>query len=196
MQDIQPHFRWRDNYEASKDSKSPFAGRQYSEFQYSQKIYNYFIHPQWDNFGSPTLYMKILYVDYESQFAIFEFIGEWNDAVTNDIMFLKRDIVDEMTKHGIYKYILLCDNVLNFHGEDDDYYEEWWDDVKEDDGWIAMLNLLEHVETEVKDTRLYQYVNFGGLLNGVNWQGLKPKLLFELVEKLQNEDIKALDDGR
>lgn len=194
MQDIQPHFRWRDNYESTRDSKSPFAGRQYSEFQYSQKIYNYYIHPQWDNFGSPTLYMKILFVDYEQGFAIFEFIGEWNDAVTNDVMFLKRDVVDEMTKHGIYKYILLCDNVLNFHGEDDDYYEEWWDDIKEDDGWIVMLNLLEHVEQEVKDTRLQQYVNFGGVFNDVSWQALKPKLLFELVEKLQDIGLKYLGD--
>jgi hypothetical protein len=194
MQDIQPHFRWRDKYESSRDPKSPFAGRQYSEFQYSQKIYNYFIHPQWDNFGSPTLYMKIIFVDYDKGVAIFEFIGEWNDAVTNDIMFLKRDVVDEMTKYGIFKYILLCDNVLNFHGEDDDYYEEWWDDVKEDEGYIVMLNLLEHVQQEVKDTRLHQYLNFGGIFNDVNWQALKPKLLIELVEKLHNEGLKYLGD--
>lgn len=194
MHDIEPYFRWRDKYEATKDSKSPFAGRQYSEFQFSQKIYNYYIHPQWDNFGSPTLYIKILYVDYNRGFATLEFIGEWNDAVTNDIMFLKREIVDEMTKHGIYKYILLCDNVLNFHGEDDDYYEEWWDDVKEDEGWIVMLNLLEHVEQEVKDTRIHQYVNFGGIFNEVAWQGFKPKLLFGLVEKMIDSGISYLPD--
>lgn len=194
MHDIEPHFRWRDKYRSERDHRSPFAGRTYSEFQYSQKIYNYYIHPQWDGFGSPTLYMKIIYADYDKGFAIFEFIGEWNDAVTNDIMFLKRDVVDDLTRHGISKFILLCDNVLNFHGEDDDYYEEWWDDIKEEDGWIVMLNLLEHVEQEVKDTRLYNYLNFGGVFNGVNWRALKPQLLFGAIEKMLDEGISYLPE--
>lgn len=194
MHDIEPYYRWREKYESAADSKSPFAGRVYSEFEFSQKIYNYYIHPQWDGFGSPTLYMKILYADYDAGYAIFEFIGEWNDAVTNDSMFLKRNVVDELIKHGITKFILACDNVLNFHGEDPDYYEEWYEDISDNAGWIVLLNLLDHVENEIKDTRLHQYLNFGGPFNGVNWQALKPDILFALTEQMLAEGMRYLGD--
>ena len=32
---------------------------------------------------------EITFVDYDDGYAIMEFIGEWNDCITNDIMFLK-----------------------------------------------------------------------------------------------------------
>lgn len=192
MHDIEPHFKWQDEYISSEDKRSPFHGRIYDEFRFTQKIYNYFIHPQWDEFGSQTLYMKILFVDYEEGFAIFEFIGEWNDCLHNDISFLKREIIDQMIPQGISKYILLCENVLNFHGSDDCYYEEWYDDVKEEDGWIIFLNTLKHVEEEMQDTRLQQYVNFGAQFNEVNWRPHKPKHLFEALEALLHGDIKRL----
>jgi len=192
MHDIEPHFKWRDQYIASEDKRSPFHGRIYDEFRFTQKVYNYFIHPQWDEFGSQTLYMKILFVDYEEGYAIFDFIGEWNDCLHNDIRFLKREIVDLMIPEGINKYILLCENVLNFHGSDDCYYEEWYDDVKDDDGWIAMINTLDHVEQELKDTRIQYYTNFGGIFNNLNWRPQKPKHLFNAIEALLQGDIKRL----
>ena len=65
MHDIEPHYMWRDQYVASDDQRSPFFGRQYDEFRFTKKIYNYFIHPQWDEFGSNTLYLKIIYTDYD-----------------------------------------------------------------------------------------------------------------------------------
>ena len=54
-----------------------FYGRQYDEFKFTNKIYNYFIHPQWDDFGSATLYAKILYVEYDEGYAVIELMGEW-----------------------------------------------------------------------------------------------------------------------
>gem|GEM_PF-4209 len=186
MHDIEPYFKWRTNYIAAKDNRSPFYGRTYSEFQYSQKIYNYFIHPQWDHIGSPTLYIKILFVDYEEQFAIFELFGEWNDATTNDIMYLKREIIDEMTRYDIHKYVLICDNVLNFHGDGDDYYEEWYQDVADEEGWIAIVNILDHVEEEMKETNIHHYANLGGFFNGINWRGQKPKTVF--IEIMEGKD--------
>jgi hypothetical protein len=74
------------------------------------------------------LYLKIIYVDYELQFAIIEIIGEWNDAIENDIMELKREIIDLLEKEGIYKFILIAENVLNFHSSDKEYYQEWFED--------------------------------------------------------------------
>jgi hypothetical protein len=86
MHAIEPHFRWRDYYIASEDKRSPFYGRIYSEFEFTHAIYDHVIHPQWDEIESPTLYIKILYVDYDKGFATIEMIGEWNDLLYNDIM--------------------------------------------------------------------------------------------------------------
>ncbi len=192
MHDIEPFFKWRDSYIAAQDKRSPFYGRVYSEFQFSEKIYNYYIHPQWDNFGSATLYLKILFADYEEGFAIIELIGEWNDAIGNDVMFLKRDLIDPMVNAGIFRFILINDNVLNFHGSDDCYYEEWYDDIKEEDGWICILNTLKHVYEEMSETQLGYFVNFGTHFNEVNWRRMTPKLLYQKVTALIHGDIKKL----
>ena len=184
MHDIEPHYHWRDEYTAEEDSRSPFFGRQYDEFRFSQKVYNYYIHPQWDAFGSSTLYLKILFVDYTEQYAILELIGEWNDCLHNDIMFLKREIIDALIQEGIYKFILVCENVLNFHGDDDSYYEEWYEDIRDEDGWICLLNTLQHVEEEMQDTQLQAYMNLGGPFNDINWRPQKPKVVFEAIEGL------------
>ncbi len=192
MHDIEPYYHWREHYIADEDSSSPFFGREYSEFQFTQKVYNYFIHPQWDSFGSNTLYMKALYVSYDEGYAIIELIGEWNDCLFNDIMYLKREVVDSMLKLGVTKYILICENVLNFHGSDDSYYEEWYEDVSDESGWICFVNILKHVEEEMHDTRLQYFVNFGKTFNNINWRPHKPNLLFELMESLVNGQTKRL----
>jgi len=119
MQDIEPFYNWRELYIASEDDRSPFYEREYSEFVYTNTIYNFYIHPQWDDFGSNTLYIKILFADYEQHFAVIEFIGEWNDCLHNDIMLLKREIIDVMIGTGINKFILIGENVLNFHASDE-----------------------------------------------------------------------------
>ncbi|HNL37891.1 MAG TPA: hypothetical protein PKH43_02120, partial [Saprospiraceae bacterium] len=92
MHNIEPFFRWRDFYTAEEDERSPFFGRTYSEFEFSHRLYNYYLHPQWDEFGSSTLYGKILYADYDEQYALIELIGEWNDTLHDDIMYLKRNV--------------------------------------------------------------------------------------------------------
>lgn len=59
-------------------------------------------------------------------------------------MTLKRDIIDQMIAHGIHKFILIAENVLNFHSSDDCYYEEWVDDVVEEGGWVSSLVCLNN----------------------------------------------------
>ena len=192
MHDIEPHFKWRSKYVASEDTKSPFFERVNNEFSYTNKVYNYFIHPQWDDFGSPTLYAKILFVDYEEHFAIIEFIGEWNDAVTNDIMFLKRKIGEALIEEGIHKFILICENVLNFHASDDCYYEEWAEECREEEGWICMINTLEHVSDEMKLANLQYYINFGQNYNDINWRPHTPQNFFKAIEALVNGEVLRL----
>ena len=131
MQDIEPYYNWRHLFTAEEDRFSPFFGRTYSEFEYSQTLYNYYIHPQWDEFGSNTLYIKVIFAEYEQGYAVIELIGEWNDALYNDIMLLKREVIEDMINKGINKFILIGENILNFHTSDDCYYEEWFQEVED-----------------------------------------------------------------
>lgn len=180
MQDIEPYYRWRDLYRSEDDDLSPFYEREYSEFEYTNTIYNYAIHPQWDEFGSPTLYIKILFADYDKGFAVIEMIGEWNDAITNDIMYLKRDVAEPLIENGINKFILIGENVLNFHSSDDCYYEEWFQDV--DEGWIATINFQKHVLEEFRRSNIDYYLNFGGELDNLNWRKFSPMQLYTQVQ--------------
>jgi hypothetical protein len=179
MHNIEPFFNWRHIYTAETDLRSPFYGRTYNEFSFELHVYDYLIHPQWDEFGSATLYMKILFVDYEMQYAIIELIGEWNDAIENDVMELKRDVIDKLYSEGIYKYILIGENVLNFHSGDKDYYEEWFDETSENNGWIVLLNLPEQSQHDFKKRKLNYYVE---LMEFDNWRTLKPEFIFQKID--------------
>ena len=181
MHEIEPFYNWRHVYIADEDQRSPFFGREYSEFHYSQTIYNYYIHPQWDDIGSSTLYIKILFADYESGFAIIEMIGEWNDAIENDIMTLKRDIIDQMIVHGIHKFILIAENVLNFHSSDDCYYEEWVEDVIEEGGWVSIIGLPEQSRYDFTRAGIDRYVQ---LIDLPDWRPFTPGNLFTKVDNL------------
>lgn len=181
MHEIEPYYKWRDDYIAAEDERSPFYETQYNEFEFDKQVYNYLLHPQWDSFGSSTLYLKVIYADYDLGFTIIELIGEWNDAIDNDIMLLKREILELMIDEGINHFILLGENVLNFHTSDDSYYEEWFQEVE--DGWIAGINFREHVLEEFKQSNIDYYINFGGGLEHLNWRALKPVQLFQKVQE-------------
>lgn len=148
------------------------------------------IHPQWDEIGSPTLYMKLLFCDYDKQFAILELFGEWNDCINNDSMHLKRNIIDHLSDYGINKFILIGENVMNFHFEMDDYFAEWFEDVEE--GWIAALNFREHVYHEFEENNLDQYFIMGGKLDVIDWRTMKPQNLFDSIELLVTKRIGTL----
>ncbi len=182
MHTIEPHYSWIEQYSAADDPRSPLFGAEYSLDTYSNTIYGYYIHPQWDSIESDTLFLKILWVDYDDGGAILEFIGEWNDAIENDIMQLKRNILDVLVHEGIRRFILIGENVFNFHGSDDSYYEEWFEDVE--DGWVAGINFQDHVRREMAQYSLDHYINFGGSLDDLPWRTYEPRRLFEEVDGL------------
>lgn len=182
MHTIEPYYRWLDLYDGQDDEYSPFFQKEYSEFMYSEKIYDHFIHPQWDNIGSSTLFIKVLYADYIHGYVIMELMGEWNDCLHNDIMILKRNIVEHFMNSGVDKFIMIGENVLNFHASDDCYYEEWFDEVEETDGWICMLNFREHVMEGFEELDIDQFFVSGGNLNDVSWRTYQPQHLFGIVE--------------
>ena len=187
MHDIEPYYRWRELYLAEEDDRSPFFGKEYSEFFFSDVIYNHVIHPQWDNIGSTTLFLKIIYADYEIGFAIIELMGEWNDTLYNDIQALKRNIIDHLIEEGINQFILIGENVLNFHGSDDSYYEEWFDDIE--DGWIVGMGFSDFVVEEMTGYNVDNSVNFSESLEIPNWRTVKPNLLAMRVNELMSRRL-------
>ncbi len=182
MYDIEPYYSWRNLYIASEDEHSPFFGREYSEFEFTHAVYDHLIHPQWDEIGSSTLFMKLLYVNYKLGFCIIELIGEWNDTLNNDIMYLKRNVVELLLEEGINKFILIGENVLNFHAMDNDYYEEWFDEVEE--GWITAINFREHVIREFNNANLDYYIAFGGKFDHFAWRVIDPEQLYGVIEAM------------
>jgi hypothetical protein len=182
MHFIEPFYNWRMYYVAADDPQSPFYEREYSEFEFTNTIYNFYIHPQWDHIGSSTLFIKILFVDYDQGYAIIEMIGEWNDAIENDIMTFKRDIIEPVMAEGINKFILIGENVLNFHFSDDSYYEEWFEDVEE--GWIALINFHDHVIREFERINIDHYFVMGGELEDIEWRTYLPAQFFQKVNAL------------
>ena len=181
MQNIEPFYNWRHLYTSEEDERSPFYGAEHSEFEFSKTVYNYYIHPQWDDFGSRTLYMKLLFADYEQNYAIIELIGEWNDAIENDIMTMRRNITDQLYQQGIYKFILIAENVLNFHSSDDSYYEEWYEDAIEAGGWVVCLNMPEQTQYDFIRARLNNYIE---LINIPHWRTMKPDFIFNQIDNV------------
>jgi len=178
---IEPYYAWRHLYIASEDQHSPFYGNEYSEFEFTHAIYDHYIHPQWDEFGSATLYIKILFVNYDTGCAILELFGEWNDCLYNDIMFLKRNIIEALAENGVNQFILIGDNILNFHASEDDYYQEWREE--NEGGWIAGINFRPHVVEEFVRAGIDNCICMGGALNDVAWRSLMPMQLFDLVNQ-------------
>jgi hypothetical protein len=120
---------------------------------------------------------------------VIEFIGEWNDAINNDIMYLKRNIIEHLISHHINKFILIGENVLNFHYSDDSYYQEWFEDIE--DGWIAGISFREHVMREFENADIDYYIAFGGRLNELDWRIFNPIQLFEKVSELMTKRLLA-----
>jgi hypothetical protein len=133
------------------------------------------------------LYVKVLFVDYEIGYAIIEMIGEWNDAINNDIMTIKRDLIDLMIQQGIDKYILIGENVLNFHASDDCYYQEWFDDTEE--GWIVALNFRDYIKEEFNKNSIDYYLVFGGELDQMLWRIHSPNELYDRITEIINHRL-------
>ena len=189
MQDIEPYYAWEGYYIANEDERSPLFGVEYNTQAYENDIYGYYIHPYWDYIGSETLYLKILYTNYEQGYTIIELFGEWNDTLHNDVMHLKRNIIDPLLLEGITRFILIGENVMNFHGAEDDYYAEWYDEVEA--GWIVGLNLRDHVQAELRKYNVDGYINIGGTLDFANWRTMSPQIVFGTVQALISRRLPA-----
>ena len=104
-------------------------------------------------------------------------------------MLLKTEIHELTIDEGINKFILIGENILNFHSSEDSYYEEWFQDVE--DGWICGINFQEHVIEEFRSANLDYYINFGGQLDDLAWRTLKPLQIFKKVEETLTKRLGA-----
>jgi len=188
MHQIDPYFRWNEYYSSENDIHSPFYGKEYNYELYSETIYGYYIDPSWDYMGSETLYIKILYSHHEKKFTIIELIGEWNDALNNDVMHLKRNIIDHLIKKGVKYFILIGENVLNFHGSDDCYYEEWFEELEDGmedaPGWIAAVNFRDFIIDEWGQFNIDNFIHSGGSLQINDWRTFNPIQFYNHVDGL------------
>lgn len=183
MHTLEPFWRWREKYTSETDEYSPFYNIEYSELEYSTVIYDHYIHPQWDSIESPTLFVKLLFSDYDEGFAIIELMGEWNDVINNDIMLFKRELIDFMINEGINKYVIVGENVLNIHIDDDSYYEEWYNEL-ELGGWIVLLNFREHVLQEMEENNILSFFESNEFFNDISWRKLEADKLVDLIEEV------------
>jgi hypothetical protein len=178
MHELEPFYKWDGIYSSSSDERSPFFGQTHQEYDLS--LYDHILHPEWDFVGSETLYVKVLFADYDSGFTIIELLGEWNDTLHNDIMHLKRNLIDHQLSEGIQRFLLIGENVLNFHGLEDDYYQEWFEEVE--DGWIVAMGFREFIHREWNKYGLDSFLNWGGKLEIENWRTLSPAHIQEFIE--------------
>jgi hypothetical protein len=94
-------------------------------------------------------------------------------------MQLKRSIIDPLIDKGIYKFILISENVMNFHSSDDAYYEEWYDDIKDEGGWIAAIDMPQQTQYDFTRSHIDKYVK---LFEHPNWRTFQPQHLFHLID--------------
>ncbi|MCB9233679.1 MAG: hypothetical protein H6581_18625 [Bacteroidia bacterium] len=148
-------------------------------FDYDRSIYNYLAHPQWDEINSENLLVKILFADYERQYAVLELLGDWNDLYQNDFKLLAENCLTYLVDEGINQIILIVENVFNTYLGEDDYYEAMQDELG--DGWICLLRPREQMKMEIEQYGIDRYLFWSPALDEIRWRKLKPLQLFEIV---------------
>ena len=83
-------------------------------------------------------------------------------------------------KKGLTKFILIAENVLNFHSSDNEYYREWYDETSEEDGWIIILNMPAATQQDFTKKKLQYYME---LMEIPEWRSYKPYHLFTKIDK-------------
>jgi MFS superfamily sulfate permease-like transporter len=96
-------------------------------------------------------------------------------------MTLKRDVIDKLISEGITKFILIAENVLNFHSSDASYYEEWIEDIQESGGWVVMLDLPAQSQYDFRKTHINRYVE---LMDYPGWRTAQPNHLFAAIDNI------------
>lgn len=171
---IQPFYHWREYYDPELDRKSPFHYPRYQDTMQFSVSYNQVIHPEWEDIGSEGLFMKVLFADYYEGCAILEGMGDWNDCTDIDIKSILENLIHPLFQEGVSRFLLIGENILNFHGDYPDYYEEIRDLLEDDGGYFMLLNLRQHVIEEMKSHEVNHFTWMGEQMQLVNWRTMQP----------------------
>ena len=179
LRDIEPFYGWLDLYSHDGDEKSPFHHIEHNLFYYDRSVNQIPVHPLWDDIGSESLLVKILYADYREGYAIIELFGEWNDLFENDYKLFGENCLTYLIDQGIDKFILICENVFHIYLQDDDYYQALQEEM--DSGWICALRLREEVRQDMVDYGISSYFFWSPVLDEMAWRKMKPFQLFGII---------------
>ncbi len=180
----EPFYGWLPWYDPEEDENSPFYGEKEEQDAPGPYLYNFPANPFWDDFGSESLLVKILFVSYEEGFAIIELFGEWNDLHLNDFKMLAENVLTVMIDSGIQKFIFICENVFNVYYGDDDYYDALSEELEE--GWLCVIRCRPQMIEELDRYGIDRYLFRSALLDDVLWRKLKPYELFKIADELIN----------
>ena len=100
-------------------------------------------------------------------------------TLTIPSLFLGPESIDILYAKGITKFIIIAENVLNFHSSDDSYYEEWREQLLDDGGWVVIIDMPQQSQYDFKKARLTNYVS---LMDFPQWRTLKPDVIFQQVD--------------
>jgi hypothetical protein len=102
-------------------------------------------------------------------------------------MIFRREVIDPLFDMGICKFILVAENVLNFHSSDKEYYEEWYENVTDENGWIVCLNMPESSQYDFKKLKLNYLIEFR---NMPDWRRYQPDGVFTIIDTELKKRIK------
>lgn len=185
---IEPFYGWLGIYSHEKDERSPFHQVEHNMFYFDRSINRIPAHPLWDEIGSESLLIKILFVDYAARYAIIELFGEWNDLFDNDFKLLAENCLTYLIDHGVNQFIFVCENVFHAYPDKDDYYQAMQEELE--DGWMCILRARENVWEEMKDYQISHYFYQSSTLDEIPWRKLKPSQLYFLVESRMRQVLK------
>jgi len=180
LRNIEPFFGWLAMYSHDRDERSPFHDIEHNQFYFDRSINHIPAHPLWDDFGSESLLLKILFVDYDEGYTIIELFGEWNDLFDNDFKLLSENCLSYLLDYGVDKFILVCENVFHIYPETDDYYQAMHESLEE--GWMCLLRPRPHVLEEMQQYGIVDYFYLSEKLDEIPWRKQKPHQLYRFVE--------------
>jgi hypothetical protein len=184
LHDIEPFYGWLGLYNHEIDQRSPFHEVEHNQFYFDRSINHIPAHPLWDEIGSESLLVKILFVDYQEGYAIIELFGEWNDLYDNDFKLLAENVLSYLADYGIKRFILIAENVFHAYLESEDYYQAMQEELGE--GWICVLRARKEVKEDMAEYGIDQYFYFNALVDEIHWRKLKPyQLYFLICERMQ-----------
>ena len=178
--ETEPFSGWLAYYDSTDDEYGPFFGVEANHADYERFIYTFPAHPNWDDIGSESLLVKVLYADYEEGYAIIELFGEWNDIHLNDFKLLAENVFTYLLDYYVNKIILICENVFHIYLDTDDYYQELQEELEE--GWVCVIRTREEVQQEMERYGIDRFLYRNAQLDQLKWRKLNPWELFQVVD--------------